>query len=201
VFARRKQSCSSRTNEGWGRVSIILGRRSIRRYTDERVTDGQVTELLRAAMNAPSAGNQQPWCFVIVRSRQLLDRIPTIHPYAAMTPHASLVIAVCGDMTGLGHPEFWVQDCSAATENVLLAAHEMNLGAVWLGVYPDGERVAAVRQLLGLPGHVIPLSLVAVGYPAESPPARDRFDTSRVHYDRWRAAGSFEGEISGGPLT
>jgi nitroreductase len=166
-------------------VSTILSRRSVRKYTSESVTDDQVTELLKAAMSAPSAGNQQPWCFVVVRSQEVLERIPTVHPYAAMTPHASVVIAVCGDLTGMKYPGYWVQDCSAATENVLLAAHEMGLGAVWMGVYPTEERVEGVRQLLGLPEHIVPLSLVAVGYPAEFPPEVDRFDPSRVHHDRW----------------
>jgi nitroreductase len=166
-------------------VSIILSRRSVRNYTGERVTDDQVTELLKAAMSAPSAGNQQPWSFVVVRNQEVLDRIPTVHPYAAMTPHASVVIAVCGDPTAPKYPDYWVQDCSAATENVLLAAHEMGLGAVWLGVYPNKERVEGIRQLLRLPERVIPLSLIAVGYPADSPPTADRFDASLVHYDHW----------------
>ena len=166
-------------------MSTILSRRSVRRYTAERVTDDQVIDLLKAAMSAPSAANQQPWCFVVVRSQEVLDRIPALHPYAAMTPHASAVIAVCGDLTGLKYPDYWVQDCSAATENALLAAHEMGLGAVWLGVFPTKERVEGIRQLLGLPEHIIPLSLIAVGYPAESLPAADRFDAGRVHCDRW----------------
>ncbi len=166
-------------------MSTILDRRSVRKYTGQKVTEDQVTELLKAAMSAPSAGNQQPWCFVVVRSQEILDRIPTVHPYAAMTPHASVVIAVCGDLTGLKYSDYWVQDCSAATENVLLAAHEGGLGAVWLGVYPTEERVKGVRQLLRLPEHIIPLSLISVGYAAESHPAADRFDANRVHYDQW----------------
>jgi len=166
-------------------MSTILSRRSIRKYTAEPVTDEQVVELLKAAMSAPSAGNQQPWQFVVVRSQEILDAIPTVHPHAAMTPHASVVIAVCGDLSNLKYEDRWVQDCSAATENVLLAAHERGLGAVWLGVYPTETRVEGVRQLLRLPEHVIPLALVSVGHPAESPPPADRFDAGRVHYDRW----------------
>ncbi len=166
-------------------MSAIRDRRSVRTYTDEKVTDEQVTELLKAAMSAPSAGNQQPWCFVVIRSQEVLDRIPSVHPYAAMTPQASVVIAVCGDLTGLKYEGYWVQDCSAATENILLAAHEMGLGAVWLGVYPTDERVEGIRGLLGLPEHVIPMSLVAVGHPVETPSPADRFDPARVHHDRW----------------
>lgn len=166
-------------------MSTIFSRRSVRKYTGEPVTDDQVGHLLKAAMSAPSAGNQQPWCFVVIRSQDVLDRIPEVHPYAAMAPHASVVIAVCGDLSGLKHEDYWVQDCSAATENVLLAAHEIGLGAVWLGVYPLENRIEGVRKLLGLPEQVIPLSLIAVGHPAESPPTVDRFDPDRVHFDHW----------------
>lgn len=166
-------------------MSIISSRRSVRKYTGERVTDDQVTELLKAAMSAPSAANQQSWCFVVIRSQEVLDRIPSVHPYAAMTPSASAVIVVCGDVADLKFKEYWVQDCSAATENVLLAAHEMGLGAVWLGVHPTEERVEGIRQLLGLPDHIIPLSLIPVGHPAEEHPAADRFDAGRVHCDHW----------------
>ena len=166
-------------------MSSILGRRSIRKYTDRRVSDDLVTELLKAAMSAPSAGNQQPWQFVVVRSQEILDLIPAANPYAAMAPHASVVIAVCADLSHLKYEGYWVQDCSAATENLLLAANELGLGAVWLGVYPMEDRVLSIRRLLQLPEDVVPLSLVAVGYPAESPPPADRFDSGRVHYDRW----------------
>jgi nitroreductase len=166
-------------------MSTMLSRRSIRKYTGESVADETVTALLEVAMSAPSAGNQQPWHFVVIRSQEVRDLIPTFHPYAAMTPHASVVIAVCGDLNGLKYQDLWVQDCSAATENLLLAAHEIGLGAVWLGVYPIQERVEGIRRLLGLPEHVIPLSLVAVGYPAESPPPANRFNPHRVHQDHW----------------
>jgi nitroreductase len=166
-------------------MSDIRSRRSIRKYTGREVTGEQVTELLRAAMSAPSAGNQQPWRFVVVRSQEQREQIPLFHPHAAMTPSASVVIAVCGDMQELRIPERWVQDCSAATQNLLLAAHEMGLGAVWLGVYPTEERVEGVRKLLALPDYIMPLSLVAIGYPAEHPPVADRFDAGYVHYDRW----------------
>ncbi len=166
-------------------MSDIRSRRSIRKYTGEEVTDEQVTELLRAAMSAPSAANQQPWRFVAIRSQERRELIPTFHPHASMTPSASVVIAVCGDLRELRIPERWVQDCSAATQNLLLAAHDMGLGAVWLGVYPTEERVEGVRRLLELPDYIMPLSMVAVGHPAEEPLAADRFEPEYVHYDRW----------------
>jgi len=166
-------------------MGTIQSRRSIRKYTDERVSDEIVTEILKAAMSAPSAGNQRPWHFVVVRNKDVLDLVPAIHAHAAMVPHASVLIAVCADMRSLKFRGYWVQDCSAASENVLLAAHEMGLGAVWTGVYPTKKRVEGFRRLLGLPEYVVPFSFIPVGYPAESPPEANRFDPSRVHYDRW----------------
>ncbi len=166
-------------------MSDIRGRRSVRKYTGEEVTEEQVVELLKGAMSAPSAANQQPWRFVVIRSQEQRDRIPAFHPHASMAPSASVVIAVCGDLSELRIAERWVQDCSAATQNLLLAAHDMGLGAVWLGVYPTEDRVEGVRRLLGLPEHIMPLAMVAIGHPAEHPPAADRFEPGYVHYDRW----------------
>jgi len=166
-------------------VEAILTRRSIRKYTDKPVADGLVTELLRAAMAAPSAGNQQPWHFIVVRDRALLEGIAAFHPYGAMTRQAALAVVVCADLKLEQRPGFWVQDCSAATQNLLLAAHARGLGAVWLGVYPRPERVEATRSLFSLPEHVVPLAIVPIGHPAESPAPADRYDPRRVHFDRW----------------
>ena len=170
-------------------LATILGRRSIRRYSDMKVADLDLDRLLRAAMAAPSAGNQQPWHFVVIRERALLDAIPPIHPNAGMARNAPLAILVCGDVAGRRYPEFWVQDCSAATENLLLAAHSRGLGAVWCGIYPDLERATAFRTLLGIPEQIIPMALVVVGHPAESKPPADRYDPERVHWDGWAQAG------------
>ena len=166
-------------------MDAIVSRRSIRKYTSQAVSDEVVRELLSAAMSAPSAGNQQPWQFVVIRSRRILDQVPSVHPYSQMIREAGLAILVCGDLQLETHAGFWVQDCSAATQNLLLAAHAKGLGAVWLGVYPREARVAGLRQLLGLPDHVIPLALVPVGYPAENRPLANRFIPQRVHSDGW----------------
>jgi nitroreductase len=144
-----------------------------------------VTQLLRAAMSAPSAGNQRPWQFVVVANKDILRQVPSCHPYAYMVPGAPLAIAVCADFSLVTHKGYWAQDCSAATENLLLAAHALGLGAVWLGVYPMQDRVLGFRRLLGLPEHVVPLSLVPVGFPSESKAPADRFDPARIHYDAW----------------
>jgi nitroreductase len=166
-------------------MEAILTRRSIRQYTSQPVPEQLVKHLLEAAMSAPSAGNEQPWQFVVIRDRQTLDAIPTAHPNAGAAKQAPLVIVVCGDLHLQKYPGLWVQDCSAATQNLLLAARAANLGSLWCGVYPEAERVSAIRQLLGLPEHVLPLSLVVIGYPAESKGREERFDAKRVHSERW----------------
>jgi nitroreductase len=166
-------------------MEMILTRRSIRKYTDKPVTDDQIEAILNAAMHAPSAGNQQPWHFVVIRDREIMDRISDFHPYAGMVQLAPVVIVVCGDTDLEKHRGFWVQDCSAATQNILLAAHAMGLGAVWAGVFPEGARVEGFKKLLGLPDHVHPLALVPIGYPAETKPQPKRFERSRIHRDKW----------------
>jgi nitroreductase len=161
----------------------IMSRRSVRKYTDQKVSYEIVEELLKAAMNAPSANNTQPWHFVVIDERQLLDRIPEFHPYSSMLYFAPLAIAVCGDSRISS--SYWVQDCSAATENILLAAHAGGLGAVWLGIYPEEQRVQALQKLLNLPEHIVPLSLVSLGYPAAGKPPENRFSPFKVHHNRW----------------
>jgi nitroreductase len=160
-------------------MEAILTRRSIRKYTAQAVSDELIKELLQAAMSAPSAGNQQDWQFVVVRSRQMLDELGKVHPYAPIGG-APLAILVCGDLQRESHQGFWTQDCAAATQNLLLAAHAKGLGAVWCGCYPREARAAALRKLLGLPEYVVPLALVVIGYPAEKKGREDRYDPAKV---------------------
>jgi nitroreductase len=166
-------------------MEAIVTRRSVRKYTSQAVPDELVKELLEAAMYAPSAGNQQPWHFVVIRDREVMSRIPRIHPYAAMVNEAAAAVVVCGDTSMEKHKGFWVQDCSAATENLLIAAHAKGLGAVWVGIYPNGDRVKGFKELLGLPENVFPLALIPMGFPAEKKPQPERYEESRVHKDRW----------------
>jgi nitroreductase len=163
----------------------IRTRRSIRRYTDREVPDELIRGLLAAAMQAPSAGNQQPWQFVVATDRGLLNRLADVLPYGKMLTQAPLAIIVCGDLRLEGNKGYWVQDCSAATQNLLLATHASGLGAVWLGVYPMEERVAALRSVLSLPERVIPLAVISIGYPAEEIPPVDRYQEQRVHRNGW----------------
>lgn len=166
-------------------MEAILSRRSIRKYTNEDVSDETVKELLEAAMSAPSAGNEQPWHFVVIRDRKILNEIPNIHPYSGMLREAPLAILVCGDESLQKYKGYWVQDCSAATENLLIAINAKGLGGVWLGVYPVEDRVNGIRKLLDMPNNVIPFSLISIGHPAEQKPPANRYNSSRIHYDRW----------------
>jgi nitroreductase len=163
-------------------VPDILARRSIREYTDQPVTEAQITRLLEAAMAAPSANNAKPWHFVAVTDRAALERLE-IHRYSRMVPEAALCIVVCGDPAITA--DYWPQDCAAATENILLAATGMGLGSVWIGVHPGLDREKAVRAALGIPAHIRPFNLIAIGYPAEEKPARTQYDAARVHRERW----------------
>jgi nitroreductase len=165
-------------------IQAILTRRSIRRYTAEPVSDETVNELLKAAMSAPTAGNQ-PWHFVVLRDRTRLEAFPTFHPHSEMLRTAAVAILVCGDPNAGHLTGRWVLDCAAATENMLIAANSMGLGACWVGIYPLEERMDAVRNLLGVPGDLVPLSMVSLGHPGEEKPPPDRFRPDRIHYDTW----------------
>ena len=164
-------------------IQTIFARRSIRKYTSETISEESIQTLLEAAMAAPSASNRKPWQFIVITERETLDALAESHRHGKMLFDAPLSIAVCGDLTEM--ERFWVQDCSAATENLLLAATALGLGAVWLGVYPREERVRAVRRILSLPEHITPLNLIAIGHPAEEKQARTQFDRTRVHREEW----------------
>ncbi|MBN1261068.1 MAG: nitroreductase family protein [Anaerolineae bacterium] len=163
----------------------IMTRRSIRRYQDELISEDIVTQLLQAAMAAPSAGNQQPWHFVVIDDRALLDAIPEFHPYAQMLREAPLAIMICADLQNERHSGYWVQDCSAATQNLLLAAHALGLGAVWLGCYPREDRIAGLQNLFKLPESIVPLCVVSIGHPAEEKGPANRYNLERVHRNGW----------------
>ena len=164
-------------------MEAIFKRRSIRKYTEKRVSEEVIERLLRAGMAEPSARNEQPWHFVVIDDKQVLNEIPKIHPYSQMLKEASHAVIVCGDVSIA--KEYWVQDCSAAMENMLLMAVDLGLGAVWLGVYPGKERVKGLKELLDLPENIMPLSIMSIGYPAETKESADRFDSSRIHRNKW----------------
>ena len=163
-------------------LSAIKKRRSIRRYTDQPVTDEQIRQLLEAAMAAPSASNIQPWEFVVVRDPALKRELARTHRWSYMAADAAVVFVVCANERASHH---WVEDASAATENLLLAATALGLGAVWVAVYPDASREAHVRRVLGIPEGMRVLCLVPVGHPAEAKPPRTKYSETKVHYDGW----------------
>jgi nitroreductase len=166
-------------------MEAILTRRSIRKYAPKPVDEQAVTQLLKAAMAAPSAGNEQAWHFVVITDRAILDDVPKFHEYAQMLYDARLAVLVCGDARLEKCKDYWVQDCSAATQNLLLAAHALGLGAVWLGMYPVQNRVDGMRKLLGIPKEVTPFALISIGHPAEHKPPAERYDPQRIHYNNW----------------
>lgn len=166
-------------------MNVILNRKSIRLYKDISVSDEIVEDLLRAAMAAPSAGNEQPWEFIVLRDKDIMRKITEFHPYSKMLLNTDVAIVVCGDKLKEKFEGFWVQDCSAACENILLSAEDKGLGAVWLGVYPLEDRITPLKELLNLPVSVIPLSIIPVGYPNEQRKPEDRFNKKRIHHDKW----------------
>lgn len=187
TFAFRKTQPELPAAGAESALDVIMSRTSIRSYEDRAVGEETVEQLLRAAMAAPSASNRQPWAFVVVDDRELLRQMAEKLPYAKMAAEAPLAIVVCGDLSKGREPSdaWWVQDASAATENLLLAAHALGLGAVWTGLYPKSERVQIVREILELPGHIVPLCLVPVGYPAETPAPKEKWNPGNVRHNRW----------------
>ncbi|SOB58510.1 putative NADH dehydrogenase/NAD(P)H nitroreductase [Pseudodesulfovibrio profundus] len=164
-------------------MQAIHTRRSIRKYTDEPVPDEMIKEILDAAMMAPSAGNAQPWQFVVVTERERLDAMADLHPYLKMVTKAQVGIIVCGDLSKEKFAGYWVQDCSAAMQNLLLAAHGKGLGAVWTGITPMEDRMSAFKTMFNMPEHIIPLGFVPMGWPAQEVKSTSRFDESRIHYN------------------
>ncbi|MDX9981376.1 MAG: nitroreductase family protein [Lentisphaeria bacterium] len=169
------------------RLEALFARRSVRRYTDQPVADAQVRDLLEAAMAAPSACARDPWEFIVLRDGELRAKVAAFLPNGPMLAQAPLGFVVCGDLerAHAGELSYLLQDCSAAIENLLLAAQALGLGAVWLGVHPRQDRIDNLRGLFRLPASILPVACVAVGHPAERPAPRTRYDAARVHPDRW----------------
>ena len=169
----------------------IATRTSIRAYTEAPVEQAKIEKMLKAAMAAPTAMNKQPWHFVVVTDKDQLKALSETSPYSGMVAKAPLAIAVCGDMLKAmdgGGRDFWIQDASAATQNLLLAAHAMGLGAVWTGVYPDLDRCKLIAEVLALPENIIPLNVVVIGYPAQNPTPKDKWKPANISYNRYGSA-------------
>ncbi|MCX6333223.1 MAG: nitroreductase family protein [Bacteroidia bacterium] len=164
----------------------LLSRRSIRKYTGEKIDEGKIQVIIKAGMYAPSARNRRPWHFIVIDDKSVLKSIMNVHPYASMLSEASHAIVVCGDETQENGPGYYKLDCSAASQNILLAAHSLGIGAVWLGIEPKKERIEAVSRLLGLPSHIHPLSIISLGVPVKIPEGiPDRFEPEKIRRNKW----------------
>ena len=177
---------SEKTDNGRIALETIMTRTSIRSFTERPVSADTIELLLRAGMAAPTAVNKQPWHFVAITDRAVMDSLGGNGRQSQMWKQSTLAIAVCGDMEkALEGPakDFWIQDCSAATENILLAAHALGLGAVWTGCYPMEERMANVSKVLKLPETIVPLCVIVMGYPGENPEPKDKWKPENVSYN------------------
>lgn len=167
------------------KLAFIYGRRSIRAYTAEPVSNEVVQKLLEAAMAAPSAAATDPWRFIVVKNREMLLKMADALPYGKMLGSAALGIVVCGDLEAAHDKQlsYLLQDCSAAIENLLLCAHILGLGACWLGVHPREQRVKSLQEIFGLKNQLIPVACIAIGHPAENKEPRTRFNKDYVRFE------------------
>ncbi len=164
----------------------IFSRRSIRKYKEEPVEQEKIDKMLRAAMYAPSAGNEKPWHFIVIKDREIMTAITKFHPHTHMLKEAPLAIIACADIKNIKYDgAFWIQDIAASVQTLMLEAEHLGIGTCWCGVYPKKELVDNLAKLLSLPENIIPAAIVAVGYPAEQREVRDRYSAQRVHYDKW----------------
>jgi len=169
-------------------LKTIFSRKSIRSYKEEPVSKDKLEMLIKAGMAAPTAVDKRPWEFIVITDRKVLNQLADALPYAKMASSAAAAIIVGGDVRkqwGGMESDYWIMDCSAATENILLAAESMGLGAVWTAIYPEDSRIRAVRQILGIPPHIVPLNLVPVGVPAGREKAKDKYDPKQIHWNKW----------------
>jgi nitroreductase len=166
-------------------LEAIYTRRSIRRFTGEIISDENIKTVLKAGFCAPSAHNKKPWHFVVLKDAALLESISDFHPYAKMLPKAGCGIVVCGDKDKEGMTGFLVEDCSAAIQNMLLAAHGIGLGSVWCGLYPVPQLTSEMRKILNLPENIVPIGMVVLGHGDEHREPSSRYDDAKIHFDKW----------------
>ncbi|MDE6717776.1 MAG: nitroreductase family protein [Muribaculaceae bacterium] len=169
-------------------IENIMTRSSIRSYTTQTVSEETVDTLLRAAMAAPTAGNKQPWRFVVIDKREILDSIGAKFQSMTMAKEAALAVVMCGDPTATFPGDgqgYWIQDVSASSENLLLAAHALGLGAVWCGIYPMPDRVKDFSEMLRLPENIIPMGCICIGYPAGASTPKDKWNPDYIRYNSW----------------
>lgn len=174
-----------KNNEALTILEGIFTRRSVRTFTGEIVDDKTLLTILKAGSYAPSAKNKQPWHFIVVKNKETLEHLSQIHPYIKMVPKAGCAIVVCGNNLEETEKGFVIEDCSAAIQNILLAAHGLNLGAVWCGIYPISKCVKMTRAIFNLDDNIIPIGVVAIGHTKLENKLPDRFNEDKIHYETW----------------
>lgn len=167
-------------------MNAIFNRRSIRKYLKKDIEKEVIEKLLKAAMQAPSAGNQQAWEFIVVKDRETLKKLSEFSPYSKMVANAGMAIVVLANEEYMRHPLYWQQDLGAATQNLMLQAVDEGLGSVWIAVSPREDRIKTVSEIFSLPKTVIPFSVVSLGYPLQENKFADRWDPNKVHYEEYK---------------
>ena len=168
-------------------LSNIYNRKSVRNFSNEKVDKSDLLKIIKAGMSAPSALNLQPWEFIVFDLEETIEWMVELHDYSKMFKTATAGIVVCGNMekTIKGFEDFWVQDCSAATQNLLLATESLNLGGVWLGIYPIEERYKKIMDYFNLPENIIPFAVIALGHPSKDEKSKDKWDCKKLHWNKW----------------
>ena len=179
-FCENENAASSKTNSA---IDNILNRKSVRKYSDKKIEQGKIDTILKCAMAAPSAMNKQPWELLVVTDKEILKNIASIAPNASYSRSCQLAILVCGNKSV--SEKFWVQDCCAVTENILLAAESLGLGAVWCAVFPDDVKVQQLQELFSLPENIIPLNIIPMGYPSVKEYPKQKYTTKKIHLNKW----------------
>ncbi len=163
----------------------ILNRTSVRKFQDKKIESSELKQILQAGFSAPSAKNTQPWEFLIVENPKTLEKMATFSPYAGPIKKAALGMLVCADTNCNPSIDYCQQDCAAATENMLIAAKSLNIGSCWIGVYPNTERINPIREYFNLPPNIMPMWMIAFGYPAENPKVKNKWKDSKIHYEKF----------------
>lgn len=166
-------------------IQTIKKRRSIRKYIQKEISDEDIQTILECAMVAPTARNQQSFCFVVIDDKEILSQIAQNIEHAKMSKDANKVVVVCSEVANEMQELYWVQDCSAVTQNILLSATALGIGSVWVAVHPRPQKVEFITKLLNLPAHIKPLSLVCLGYGAEEKAPNERYDETKIHHNGW----------------
>lgn len=183
LFAKEKSNKGGTMKQENSLINTILSRKSVRKYSDKKVEQEKIDTILKAAMSAPSGMNKQPWEILVITDKSKLEKIAEIAPNASYSAHSQLAMIVCGNKDI--SDKFWIQDCSAMSENILLAVEALELGAVWCAVFPFEDKIEAIKNLFGLPENIIPLNIIPIGYPLNDENPKEKYDAKKIHTNNW----------------